>query len=110
MVMTDEEGGQVQRMANLVGSFSSPRAMATNLRPDAVRELGRTAGHQLLANGVDVDLAPVLDLASGPGPDARHTDGPRSFSPDAAVATTYGQSSTPTTVAAGLASAYPGKR
>jgi len=90
MVMTDEEGGQVQRMANLVGSFSSPRAMATNLRPDAVRELGRTAGHQLLANGVDVDLAPVLDLASGPGPDARHTDGPRSFSPDAAVATTYG--------------------
>ena len=90
LVMTDEEGGQVQRMPNLVGPFSSPRTLATSLDPDAVRQLGERAGHQLLANGVDVDLAPVLDLASGPGPDASHTDGPRSFSPDPAVATTYG--------------------
>ncbi len=90
MVMTDEEGGQVQRMPNLVGPFSSPRSLATNLDPDAVRQLGETTGHQMLANGVDVDLAPVLDLASGPGPDAQHTDGPRSFSPDPGVTTTYG--------------------
>jgi hypothetical protein len=39
-------------------------------------------------NGVTMDLAPVLDLASGPGPDALHTDGPRSFGLSPQTATT----------------------
>ena len=90
LIMTDEEGGQVQRMPNLVGSLASPRAMAATLDPEAVRQLGEATGRTLIANGVDVDLAPVLDLASGPGPDMQHTDGPRSFSPDPAVAASYG--------------------
>jgi beta-N-acetylhexosaminidase len=89
-IMTDEEGGEVQRMPNLVGPLASPRVMAASLNPDGVRQLGEAAGHRLIANGVDVDLAPVLDLASGPGPDALHTDGPRSFSPDAGIAASYG--------------------
>jgi beta-N-acetylhexosaminidase len=42
------------------------------------------------ASGITVDLAPVLDLAAGPGPDASHTDGPRSFSLDPAIATQDG--------------------
>jgi beta-N-acetylhexosaminidase len=90
LIMTDEEGGAVQRMPNLVGPLASPREMAASLNPDGVRQLGEATGHKLIANGVDVDLAPVLDLASGPGPDAQHTDGPRSFSPDPGVAASYG--------------------
>lgn len=90
LIMTDEEGGAVQRMPNLVGPLASPRVMAASLNPDGVRQLGEATGHQLLANGVDVDLAPVLDLASGPGPDLQHTDGPRSFSPDPGIAASYG--------------------
>ncbi|HEY1636374.1 MAG TPA: glycoside hydrolase family 3 N-terminal domain-containing protein [Acidimicrobiales bacterium] len=90
LIMTDEEGGPVQRMPNLVGPLASPRAMTASLSPEGVRQLGEATGHQLMANGVDVDLAPVLDLASGPGPDLQHTDGPRSFSPDPGIAASYG--------------------
>jgi beta-N-acetylhexosaminidase len=90
LIMTDEEGGGIQRMANLVGAMPWPRAMAATLTTDGVMRLGETAGHNLIGNGVSVDLAPVLDLANGPGPDASHPDGPRSFSANPSVATAYG--------------------
>jgi len=40
--------------------------------------------------GVDVDLAPVLDLDAGPGPNATDADGSRSFSAVPSLATRYG--------------------
>jgi beta-N-acetylhexosaminidase len=89
-VMTDEEGGEVQRMANLVGSLPWPRTMAETMTPAEVENLAQSTAKLMVAQGVTMDLAPVLDLASGPGPDALHTDGPRSFSPDPATATSYG--------------------
>jgi beta-N-acetylhexosaminidase len=64
--------------------------MAATLSTDAVRQLGETTGRKLVGNGVDMDLAPVLDLDSGPGPDAMHTDGPRAYSSDPNVAAGYG--------------------
>jgi beta-N-acetylhexosaminidase len=90
LVMTDEEGGDVQRMPNLVGSLPWPATMAQTMSPAQVRALAEQTASKMLANGVTVDLAPVLDLASGPGPDALHTDGPRSFSLDPTTATDYG--------------------
>jgi beta-N-acetylhexosaminidase len=89
-VMTDEEGGEVQRMPDLVGSLPWPRTMAATMSPGEVEQLARRTAQRMAANGVTMDLAPVLDLASGPGPDAQHTDGPRSFSLDPSVATTFG--------------------
>lgn len=89
-VMTDEEGGEVQRMAKLVGSLPWPRTMAESISLAEVRQLATSLGQKMLANGATMDLAPVLDLASGPGPDDLHTDGPRSFSPDSQIATEYG--------------------
>jgi beta-N-acetylhexosaminidase len=89
-VMTDEEGGEVQRLANLVGSIPWPRTLAAELSPGAVESLAESLGRRLHAVGVTMDLAPVLDIASGPGPDATHTDGPRSFSPNPAIAARYG--------------------
>ncbi|MGB9112750.1 MAG: glycoside hydrolase family 3 N-terminal domain-containing protein [Acidimicrobiales bacterium] len=89
-VMTDEEGGEVQRLANLVGSIPWPRTMAAQMSPSAVEALADAIGKRMLASGVTMDLAPVLDIAGGPGPDATHTDGPRSFSPNPAVAARYG--------------------
>lgn len=89
-VMTDEEGGEVQRMANLVGAIPWARTMAATMTPAAVERLATRVARRMRAAGVSVDLAPDLDLASGPGPDARHTDGPRSFSPVPSRATTYG--------------------
>ena len=90
LVMTDEEGGGVQRMANLVGFLPWPATMTATLSPAAVRQLAGDVARRMAANGVTVDLGPVLDLASGPGPDAIHTDGPRSFSPVPSIATEYG--------------------
>ncbi len=90
LVMTDEEGGGVQRMANLVGNLPWARTMARTMSPTAVTSLATRIGHNMALNGITMDLAPDLDLASGPGPDATHTDGPRSFSPNPTVATTYG--------------------
>lgn len=90
LVMTDEEGGGVQRVANLVGNMPWPRTMAQTMTTGQVQQLASTVGAAMRAAGITMDLAPVLDLASGPGPDATHTDGPRSFSDDPATATAYG--------------------
>lgn len=90
LIMTDEEGGEVQRMANLVGSLPWPRTMAATMTVAQVRALAEQVGRRMRAVGVNMDLAPVLDLSDGPGPDAADADGPRSFSIDASIATAYG--------------------
>jgi beta-N-acetylhexosaminidase len=90
LVMTDEEGGGVQRMANLVGNLPWPRTMAATMTAPQVRALAEEVGRRMRAVGVTMDLAPVLDLSDGSGPDAADADGPRSFSIDASIATAYG--------------------
>lgn len=90
MVMTDEEGGAVQRMANLVGSMPSARTMAATMTPSEVRQLARRVGTKMRAAGVTVDLAPVLDLDDGVGPNATDPDGTRSFSLNSTTTTHYG--------------------
>jgi beta-N-acetylhexosaminidase len=79
-IMTDEEGGTVQRMANLVGSMPSARQMAATRTPTQIRRLAKRVGTKMRANGVTMDLAPVLDLDNGNGPNDRDPDGTRSFS------------------------------
>jgi beta-N-acetylhexosaminidase len=90
LVMTDEEGGEVQRMANLAGSLPWPRTMAATMTVAQVRALAERTARRMRAAGVTMDLAPVLDLSDSPGPDATHPDGPRSFSARPAVAAAYG--------------------
>jgi beta-N-acetylhexosaminidase len=80
LVMTDEEGGVVQRMANLVGSMPSARTMGKTLKPIAIEQLAEAVGRKMAAAGVNMDLAPVLDVDGGKGPDASNPDGTRSFS------------------------------
>lgn len=77
--MTDEEGGGVQRMANLVGSMPWARQMGT-MSPAAIQSLAKAVGQRMRALGVTMDLAPVLDVDGGPGPNASNPDGDRSFS------------------------------
>ncbi len=90
LVMTDEEGGEIQRMANLVGDLPWPRTMAATMTPAQVRALAEHVGRRMRAAGITMDLAPVLDLSDSPGPNATYPDGPRSFSVRPAVATAYG--------------------
>jgi beta-N-acetylhexosaminidase len=89
-VMSDEEGGAVQRMPNLVGRIPSARTMGQTMTPRQIRHLAHRVGDRMIGAGVTMDLAPVLDLDDGPGPDADHPIGTRSFSIKVKVATRDG--------------------
>ncbi|WP_298457304.1 glycoside hydrolase family 3 N-terminal domain-containing protein [uncultured Cellulomonas sp.] len=97
LVSTDEESGRVAVAAGVVGSGPSPRRLADERTPAEVRAFAGDIGADLAAVGVDVDLAPLLDLDDGP---ARGIIGDRSFGADPATATEYGLA-----FAAGLADA-----
>jgi beta-N-acetylhexosaminidase len=90
LVMADEEGGGVQRLAGLVGEIPWARSMAATLSVAQTRALAEARGRQMLAAGVTTDLAPVLDVDGRPGPSSSNADGERSFSPTASVAAAYG--------------------
>jgi beta-N-acetylhexosaminidase len=98
IVMTDEEGGAVQRMANLVGTVPSAREMGATMTPAQIKALALGLGRRMRAAGITMDLAPVLDIDGGSGPNNRDPDGTRSFSADATVASAAGRA-----FAAGLA-------
>ncbi len=87
LVSTDEESGRVAVTREIVGAGPSPRRMARQLTAAQVRELAAGIGTQLLEVGVDLDLAPLLDLDDGP---YSGIIGDRSFSADPAIATEYG--------------------
>jgi beta-N-acetylhexosaminidase len=89
-VMTDEEGGAVQRMANLVGSLPSARQMAASMSPTQIRRLVTGVAQRMRAAGITMDLAPVLDLDNGAGPNNRDPDGTRSFGLNPGVAAADG--------------------
>ncbi|MGW8564714.1 glycoside hydrolase family 3 N-terminal domain-containing protein [Isoptericola sp. NPDC055881] len=63
LVATDEEGGDVSRLEASAGS-SLPGAAALGAVDDAglTRDAGEALGRLLVAVGVDLDLAPVLDV------------------------------------------------
>ncbi len=91
MVMTDEEGGGVERLTNVVGSFPWAQTMGKNLDAARVTAIARRVGTALSAAGVNTDLAPVLDVdgrAQYPG--EANPDGYRSFSGVASIAATDG--------------------
>jgi beta-N-acetylhexosaminidase len=90
LVMTDEEGGAVQRMANVVGAMPSARVMGATMTPTGIRALARHAGALMRRAGVTMDLAPVLDLDGGAGPNSRDAIGTRSFSTDPKTAAADG--------------------
>jgi beta-N-acetylhexosaminidase len=62
LVYADQEGGEVRAFAEL-----PPAEPARSYRTkDAAYAAGRSTGQALRGAGVDVDLAPVLDLPDGP--------------------------------------------
>jgi beta-N-acetylhexosaminidase len=101
-VMADEEGGVVQRLANLVGSLPSAREMAATMTAGQVENLVRLVGERMHVAGVTMDLAPVLDLDAGSGPNASDADGTRSFSLDPTLATRDGLAFADGLLAAGV--------
>jgi len=78
MVAVDDEGGRVQRVDDLDGELPSARAMSA-MRPLQVRELARARARALVARGVTMNLAPVVDVGDQP---ADAVIGDRSFGKD----------------------------
>lgn len=80
LVMTDEEGGGVQRMANLVGSLPWAQTMGKKWTAAQIRTRVRTVARKMSAAGVNMDLAPVADVdGRAVPPSASNPDGLRAF-------------------------------
>lgn len=64
LVAIDQEGGQVERLPGLPPELSPPQLAARG--PAAARRAGERTGRALAGLGVNVDLAPVLDVPVSP--------------------------------------------
>lgn len=62
LVSSDEEGGEVQRLAAVIYPLHSAEWMGANRTPAQVRSIAYHYGRHMHALGVDMDLAPVADL------------------------------------------------
>jgi len=81
LVMVDHEGGRVIRFASGVTRFPDPLTAGRTGSPDAARHQGLAEAKELRALGVDLNLAPVVDvLVEGSDP----IIGPRSYGTDPA--------------------------
>ncbi|MEZ0069357.1 beta-N-acetylhexosaminidase [Streptacidiphilus sp. MAP12-20] len=86
LVMTDEEGGGIQRMANLVGSLPWPAWMGAHWSPDRIHQATAQVAARMAAAGVNMNLAPVADVdGSNVPPSTTNPDGFRSFGGDPAL-------------------------
>lgn len=86
LVAVDDEGGRVQRLDELDGSLPSAAEMAATMTPGQVHDLALQRGRALRARGVNINLAPDVDVSSQP-PSA--VIGDRSFGADPAVVASY---------------------
>lgn len=67
LVATDGEGGQVDVLPEIMDVLPAAREMAA-WDPSRIQEAASVRGTQLLERGIDVDFAPLLDVAGGASP------------------------------------------
>lgn len=89
IVSIDQEGGRVVRMRQRRGYTEVPSAMALGATgdPEAAREAASILARELLAVGVNMDLAPDLDVNSNP---KNPIIGTRSFGSDPQMVARFG--------------------
>ncbi|MEU9451689.1 glycoside hydrolase family 3 N-terminal domain-containing protein [Streptomyces sp. NPDC048277] len=91
LVMTDEEGGGIQRMANLVGSLPWAAYMGTHWTPAQIQQNVTKVAKKMAAAQVNMNLAPVVDVdGRNVAPSKTNPDGWRSFSGNTAVVSKAG--------------------
>ncbi|WP_459548438.1 glycoside hydrolase family 3 N-terminal domain-containing protein [Nocardia sp. X0981] len=86
MVTTDEEGGRVSRLGNLIGTAPSARVTAQTMTPDEFYTATLERARAMRDLGITVDFAPDIDVSSQSDDSVI---GDRSFSDDPAVVTEY---------------------
>ncbi|MFF4752171.1 glycoside hydrolase family 3 N-terminal domain-containing protein [Streptomyces sp. NPDC002514] len=91
LVMTDQEGGGIQRMANLVGSLPWPAYMGKHWTPAQIQQNVKKVATKMAAAQVNMDLAPVVDVdGRNVAPSRTNPDGWRSFSGNTSVVSKAG--------------------
>ncbi len=91
LVAVDDEGGQVDRLAPRYGFPSTVSEATLGARDDPAytRRAARAIGQTLASVGIDLDLAPVVDVNVNPANPIIGALG-RSFSADPAIVTSQG--------------------
>jgi beta-N-acetylhexosaminidase len=91
LVMSDQEGGGVERLTNLVATLPWAQTMGKNLTAAQITTVGHRVGVSMMAAGINTDLAPVLDVdGRAVYPGSADPDGYRSFSGVASLAASDG--------------------
>ncbi len=86
-VAIDQEGGLVQRLRTAVPPLPGNMALGATRSPALARAAGRELAASLLALGITVNFAPVLDILSTPRNESLRT---RSFSDDSKLVADLG--------------------
>jgi beta-N-acetylhexosaminidase len=87
LVAIDQEGGPVTRLDPPFSVLPGQQEMARTLSREQVRALAAQSGLELAAVGINLNLSPVLDLATDP---AARFMAERSFGPDESLAAELG--------------------
>jgi len=66
LVAADEEGGMVSQLSGFWDVPPSARAVASSGGPPLVKDMAARTARRLLALGINLDFAPVLDVDSNP--------------------------------------------
>jgi beta-N-acetylhexosaminidase len=103
LIAADQEGGVVSRLP--VTPFPGARAVAETKNPELARRAAEAMGQEMLSLGVNMNLAPVVDI------NQRSVIGIRSFGDDPEQVCTYGAATLEGYAVAGVLSTlkhYPG--
>ncbi len=88
LIMTDQEGGMVLRMPRYTTPLPGNMALGAIGRAEEARQAGLIIGSELAAMGINLDLAPVLDVLVEP---ESTVIGERSFGQDPALVSKLGR-------------------
>ena len=66
LIALDQEGGPVQRLKAPFTLIPAARELGTTATPEEVEDLSRRVARELALVGVNMNLAPVLDVARSP--------------------------------------------
>ncbi|HYF90918.1 MAG TPA: beta-N-acetylhexosaminidase [Symbiobacteriaceae bacterium] len=67
LIATDQEGGIVARLSGIAGTdFPGNMALGAARSPELAHAAALAVGHELLALGINMNLAPVLDVNNNP--------------------------------------------
>jgi beta-N-acetylhexosaminidase len=87
LVSIDQEGGSVVRLPAPATHFPSAMMLGATGSPDLAHEMARATAQELLALGINVNFAPVVDVNSNP---ANPIIGNRAFGSDPVLVSQFG--------------------